>query len=110
MPGPAVLEWVHRTIGDLGRPKFRDAVKALAERQQTPIYQFNHKERKDDVANEFRRKRQGKKIDGQFLFTRDKTVYINHYYFYTDDADFGPLFHQSVQLRAVGNQTVFERA
>ncbi len=35
---------------------------------------------------------QGKKIDGQFWFTRDKTVYVNHYYFYIDDADFGPLF------------------
>jgi len=63
------------------------------------------------VANDFRRKRgirdgvvfvgvaqekaqvfQGKKIDGQFLFTHDKTVYVNHYYFYIDDADSGPLF------------------
>src|SRR5687767_15350779 len=26
------------------------------------------------------------------LFDRDKTVYVNHYYFYIDDADFGPLF------------------
>jgi len=37
---------------------------------------------------------QGKKIDGQFWFTRDKTVYVNHYYFYIDDADFGPLFRK----------------
>jgi hypothetical protein len=34
----------------------------------------------------------GKKINGQFQFDRDKTVYINHYYFYIDDAGFGPLF------------------
>ena len=34
----------------------------------------------------------GKKVDGQFEFTRDKTVYVNHYYFYIDDDDFGPLF------------------
>jgi len=34
----------------------------------------------------------GRKINGQFGFTRDKTVYVNHYYFYIDDADFGPLF------------------
>ena len=34
----------------------------------------------------------GKKINGQFEFTRDKTVYVNHYYFYIDDDDFGPLF------------------
>ena len=35
---------------------------------------------------------QGRKINGQFQFTRDKTVYVNHYYFDIDDADFGPLF------------------
>src|SRR5437763_16822834 len=33
-----------------------------------------------------------RKVNGQFEFTRDKTVYVNHYYFYIDDADFGPLF------------------
>lgn len=103
IPSPAILGQVTE--------KFRDAVEAMAERQQIPVYQFNHKERKDDVANQFRRQRgirdcivfvgvaqkkakayQGKKIDGQFLFTRDKTVYVNHYYFYIDNADFGPLF------------------
>jgi hypothetical protein len=91
--------------------KFRDAVKAQAERDQIPVYQFQHKERKDDIANDFRRKRgvrdqivfigvaqekakafSGTKVNGQFQFNRDKTVYVNHYYFYIDDADFGPLF------------------
>ena len=103
IPSPVVLGQVTE--------KFRDAVKALAERQQIPIYQFDHKERKDDVANRIRKERgvrdgivfigvaqekaqafQGKKIDGRFEFTRDKTVYVNHYYFYIDDEDFGPLF------------------
>ena len=37
--------------------KFREAVKTRAERQQIPVYQFQHKERKDDIANDFRRKR-----------------------------------------------------
>jgi len=37
--------------------KFRDAVKAVPELQQIPIYQFDHKERKDDVANRIRRER-----------------------------------------------------
>src|SRR5947209_7382471 len=88
IPSPVVLGQVTE--------KFREAVKTMAEREQIPIYQFHHKERKDDVANDFRRKRgirdgvvfvgvaqekaqafQGKKIDGQFLFTRDKTVYVN---------------------------------
>jgi hypothetical protein len=91
--------------------KFRQAVKDMTEREHVPLYPFNHQERKDDIANDFRRKRgirngvvfvgvaqekaqafQGKKIDGQFWFTRDKTVYVNRYYFYIDDADFGPLF------------------
>jgi hypothetical protein len=103
IPSPVVLGQVSE--------RFREAVKSLAERQQIPIYQFTHQERKDDVANKIRQQRgihdgivfigvaqekaqafQGKKINGQFEFTRDKTVYVNHYYFYIDDADFGPLF------------------
>jgi hypothetical protein len=103
IPSPVVLGQVTE--------KFRDAVKAMAEREQIPIYQFNPKERKDDVANKLRQQRgirdgvvfigvaqekaqafQGKKVDGWFQFRRDKTVYVNHYYFYIDDADFGPVF------------------
>src|ERR1700686_2123343 len=103
IPSPVVLGQVTE--------KFREAVKAMAEREGIPFYQFDHKERKDDVANDFRRKRgtrdgvvfvgvaqekaqafQGKKIDGHFWFPRDKTVYVNHYSCYIDDADFGPLF------------------
>lgn len=103
IPSPVVLGQVTE--------KFREAVKEMAERQQIPIYTFNHKERKDKVANKIREQRgirdgivfigvaqekaqafQGKKVDGRFQFTRDKSVYVNHYYFYIDDADFGPLF------------------
>jgi hypothetical protein len=103
IPSPVVLGQVTE--------KFRDAVKTMAERDRIPIYQFNHKDRKDDIANDFRRKRgirdgvvfvgvaqekaqtfHGKKVDGRFEFARDKAVYVNHYYFYIDDADFGPLF------------------
>jgi hypothetical protein len=103
IPSPVVLGQVTE--------RFRDGVKARAEQEQIPIYQFHHKERKDDVANKIRQQRgirdgivfigvaqekaqafQGKKTDGQFQYTRDKTVYVNHYYFYIDDADFGPLF------------------
>ena len=49
IPSPVVLGQVTE--------KFRDAVKAMAERQQIPIYQFDHKERKDDVADQMRRQR-----------------------------------------------------
>jgi hypothetical protein len=103
IPSPVVLGQVTE--------KFRDAVKAQAEQQQIPVYRFNHKERKDDIANDFRRQRgvrdqivfigvapekaqafNGKKVNGRFEFKRDKAVYVNHYYFYIDDEDFGPLF------------------
>ncbi len=74
----------HLTLLGQVTEKFRDAVKAMAERQQIPVYHFSHKEGKDDVADQFRRERgtrggivfvgmaqekakayQGKKIDGQ---------------------------------------------
>ena len=79
VPSPAVLGQISE--------KFRVSVKTLAEREDIPIYQFQHKERKDDIANQFRRQRQvrdqivfigvaqekaqafqGKKVDGQFQF------------------------------------------
>ena len=91
--------------------KFREAVKQVAEREAIPVYPFQHQERKGDIANDFRRKRgirdgivflgvaqekpktyNGKKVKGWFEFNRDKTVYVNHYYFYIDAEDFGPLF------------------
>src|SRR5215472_11798009 len=49
VPSPVVLGQVSE--------KFRQAVKALAEREDIPLYQFNHKERKDDIANRFRKQR-----------------------------------------------------
>ena len=103
IPSPVVLGQVTE--------KFREAVKAMAEQKGIPLYAFDHKERKDDVANQLRKQRgvrdevvfvgvaqekaktyQGRKIDGRIEFTRDKTAYVNHYYFYIDDADAGPLF------------------
>ena len=90
IPSPVVLGQVTE--------KFREAVKAMSEWQQIPVYQFDHKERKDEVANQIRRQRrvrdgivfigvaqekaqafQGKKINGRFEYTREKTVYVNHY-------------------------------
>src|SRR5216683_2471667 len=49
IPSPVVLGQVTE--------KFREAVKAQAEREQIPIYQFNHKERKDDIANKILQQR-----------------------------------------------------
>jgi hypothetical protein len=103
IPSPAVLGQISE--------RFRESVKELADREHIPVYAFHHKEKKDDIANRIRRQRgvrdgvvfigvaqekakafQGRKVNGWFQFTRDKTVYVNHYYFYIDDADFGPLF------------------
>ena len=91
--------------------KFRKEVKALADRGQIPIHPFTHKEKKDPIANRFRRERgtrdgiafigvaqektkafNARKINGQFQFDRDRTVYVNHYYFYIDDEEFSPFF------------------
>src|SRR5205807_3068874 len=47
IPSPVVLGQVTE--------KFREAVKAMSEWQQIPVYQFDHKERKDEVANQIRR-------------------------------------------------------
>jgi hypothetical protein len=103
IPSPVVLGQISE--------KFREAVKVLAEQESIPVYQFRHKERKEDIAHQFRRQRKvrdaivfigiaqekaqafnGRKINGQFQFDRDKTVYVNHYYFYIEDEEFGPLF------------------
>ena len=88
VPSPVVLGQVSE--------RFRKAVKTQAEREGIPVYEFQHKERKDDIANNYRRRRQvrdgivfigvaqekaqafnGKKVKGQFEFKRDKTVYVN---------------------------------
>src|SRR5215831_8134771 len=49
VPSPVVLGQISE--------RFREAVKALAERDGIPVHQFRHKEKKDDLANEFRRQR-----------------------------------------------------
>jgi hypothetical protein len=88
VPSPAVLGQITE--------KFRNAVKAVAEQDQIPIHEFERKEDKDERGNKFRRERgtqdgivfigvaqekahafNGKKVEGQFQFERDKTVYVN---------------------------------
>ncbi len=103
VPSPAVLGQITE--------KFRKSVKEVAEQDQIPVHEFERKEDKDETGNKFRRQRgtrdgivfigvaqekahafSGKKVAGQFQFERGKAVYVNHYYFYIDDEDFGPLF------------------
>ena len=103
MPSPVVLGQITQ--------RFVEELKAYAERNDIPVIQFEHGERKDERANRMRHRRpvrddvvfigvaqekaqafSARKVDGRFLFSRDKTVYVNHYYVYLDDADFGPAF------------------
>ena len=50
VPSPVVLGQVSE--------RFRNAVKTQAEREGIPVYEFQHKERKDDIANHLGRQRQ----------------------------------------------------
>jgi len=106
IPSPAVLGRI--TEG------FRERVKEFAESKGIAWHEFSHKERKDDTANRMRQKRgvrndvvfvgvaqertksfSGKAVAGKagwFDYSRDKTVFVNHYYFYVDDEEFGPAF------------------
>ena len=103
IPSPALLGQITQ--------RFVAELKQYAEHRGIPIVQFQHGERKDDRANRLRQRRpvrdevvfigvaqekaqafSGKKVEGRFAYDRDKTVYVNHYYFYLDDADFGPAF------------------
>src|SRR5215467_7204201 len=49
IPSPVVLGQITE--------KFREAVKSLAGRERIPIHEFKHEERKDDIANQYRRER-----------------------------------------------------
>lgn len=86
-------------------------LKEYAEQHDIPIIEFKHGQDKDEIANRIRQQRKvrdavvfigvaqekamafsSKKVDGQFEFNRDKPVYVNHYYCYLDDEEFGPGF------------------
>ena len=97
------------------RNRFVGAVERYAAQQQVPIVQFERKQRKDDVAAKYRAKFtqpegvvfigvaqekaasfKGQKKAGpaggvHFDFAR-QPVYVNHYYFYLQDREWGPAF------------------
>jgi len=89
-------------------------VEEFIQHNSIPRIEFKKKQRKDDIANEMRKKDpyrdvvvfvgvaqekqqafKGKKNIEKghinFSFSR-QTVFVKHYYFYIDDADFGPCF------------------
>src|SRR5574341_1596043 len=104
IPSPVLLQQMTDT--------FVRAVRAFATAQQVPIVHFEHGVRKDDVAAEHRarfagtegvvfigvaqEKAQAFKASKQtagtavnFQYSR-QAVYVNYYYFYVLDEDFGP--------------------
>jgi hypothetical protein len=106
IPSPALL-------GQIGQ-QFHQAVKTFAQQNQIPLVHFEPKQRKDDVAAEYRQKftqaegvvfigvaqekansfKATKKAQGGYVsfdFSR-QSVRVTHYYFYLQDADFGPAF------------------
>ena len=106
IPSPALLG---RITDD-----FKAQIQSFAEQGGIPIVHFEPGQRKDDIAAEYRQKFdqpegvvfigvaqekaqafKGRKKDQTgyigFEYSRD-AVRVNHYYFYIQDADFGPAF------------------
>jgi hypothetical protein len=106
IPSPALLEAI--------TTRFVREVRAFAQQEGVPLIRFQPGERKDDVATGQRQtftKPEGvvfigiaqekaqafkatKRMQGQavgFDYSR-QPVYVNYYYFYLQDADFGPAF------------------
>lgn len=106
IPSPAILKQMSED--------FSRRLKAYAEAQQIPFVHFERNQRKDDVAKQFLENHQGKqgvlfigiaqekawafkatttKDQGRITFDYSRQwVYVNHYYFYLVDEDFGPTF------------------
>lgn len=106
IPSPAIL-------GDM-TAAYRKQVKEFAQEEGIPLIEFEKSERKDDRVAEYRRahpgtegvvvigvaqekanafkarKRTAGKLVG-FDYNR-QSVYVNHYYFYVQDDEFGPAF------------------
>ncbi len=85
VPSPVVLGQITQ--------RFVEELKSYAEQNEIPVIQFQHGERKDDRAHRMRQQRpvrdevvfigvaqekaqafSARKVDGRFLFHRDKTV------------------------------------
>lgn len=107
IPSPALLNQITQ--------KFVALIKEFAQKHSIPMIKFAHGQRKDDIANELRSKRPvrdevvfigvaqekartfacHKRVQPGYVgfdYSREKSVYVNYYYFYIDDEDFGPIF------------------
>ena len=106
IPSPAILSKMTTA--------YKAAVEAFARENGIPLFHFERGVRKDDVAAEYREghgEKEGvvfigiaqerayafkarKQVDGKRVFFHysRQSVYVNHYYFYLQDRDFGPAF------------------
>ena len=106
IPSPAIL-------GKM-TDAYKASVVAFAEEHDIPLIHFERGVRKDDVAAEYRAQhgeqegvvfigiaqerasayKARKRTQGQHVFFdySRQSVFVNHYYFYLQDADFGPAF------------------
>jgi hypothetical protein len=122
IPGQLVSFLVHHRGNKIPSPSllgrmtddFTTRIKSFAEQGGIPIVHFEPGQRKDDLAAEYRQQFaqpegvvfigvaqekaqafKARKKDQQgyvgFEYSR-AAVRVNHYYFYIQDADFGPLF------------------
>jgi hypothetical protein len=106
IPSPAILGKMTNA--------YKKAVEIFAEEEGIPLFHFERGVRKDDIAAQYREQRGDKegilfigiaqerayaykahkKVQGQmvrFEYSR-QSVFVNHYYFYIQDEDFGPGF------------------
>lgn len=106
IPSPALLRPLH--------DQFVQSIRYLCQRQQIPLIQFGRGERKDDIVRPYRERfeasegvvvigvaqekslsfkatQKNKQGEGMFDFSR-QSVFVNHYYFYLQDPDWGPAF------------------
>lgn len=106
IPSPAIL-------GQIGE-QFTNAVKQFAETNHIPLVHFEAGQRKDDLAatyrqqftgtegvvfigvaqeksQSFKAKKKNQSVPVVFEWSR-QSVFVNHYYFYLQDRDFGPAF------------------
>jgi len=97
------------------RKRLSDEVRALAASEGVDLLRFKGRQRKDDIVQGYRRKNPGRdrlvvigvaqercwsvggtkkrRQSGSFYFDFSKqSAYVNHFYFYVDDADWGPAF------------------
>jgi hypothetical protein len=94
--------------------EYQAAVEAFAEENSIPLFRFERGVRKDDIAAEYRERcseqegvlfisiaqerayayKARKRVEGSMVFFdySRQSVFVNHYYFYVQDDDFGSGF------------------